>query len=140
MEVTETETRDARPLWRLDAVWRGRRIAYWNLCRQWPEFADTENWWLFGAYTHPLYRRRGVSSLLLRKALEVARGEGATEVFVAVAADNVANLTLMQQAGFSCVTDGPVVQKVRASNETLPEDCAPLLLLKVTLEDEAVAG
>ncbi len=55
----------------------------------------------------PLFRRAGVGQTLLRSVLGEARGQNADRVFLEVAADNEAALSLYKAAGFKVIGTRP---------------------------------
>ena len=112
VEITRLGGRGDRPSYRLEALLRKRVVARWGVHKSYLGIADPSEWWLSGAYTHQLYRRRGASRLLLRRAMEVARGQGAEEVFVAVAEDNHPSLRLLTGAGFAPLEDQDVARRI----------------------------
>jgi GNAT superfamily N-acetyltransferase len=126
----------SRKLFLLDALVRGRSVARTALHQGFalPEYAA--QWWISGAYTAPLYRRRGLNALLLYRALEVAWEQGAPEVFAAIAQSNLASQALFRRAGFRPVEDLSIGEALDAHFRRKDPGAEPLVVFSAKAGEE----
>jgi GNAT superfamily N-acetyltransferase len=104
VEVTPAPTSQGQKFL-LDAAIRGRSAARLAVHQGFAIPRHAHEWWISGAYTAPLYRRRGLAGVLLSRALQTAWEQGASEVLAAIAETNRASLTLFSRAGFRPLAD-----------------------------------
>lgn len=90
---------------RFVATHHGRVVGFVELVRHPPEHAPYIGFWLFSlSVLDPFYRGLGVGEALTRRVVELARDEGAKEVWLVVNEHNHPAINLYQKFGFEPAT------------------------------------
>lgn len=92
----------SREIWTQGFVWveRGRVIGSVSVQQAGPRSAA---WLVANVAVHPLERRRGIASVLMRSVLDFVERQGGREVDLQVDEDNAGALALYQRLGFTRV-------------------------------------
>jgi len=89
----------------LVAIRHGQIVGFVQLVRHPTSHAPYTGHWLFSLYVlHPLYRGTGIGEILTRALLDIARQEGAPEVYLVVNETNRPAICLYQKLGFQHTT------------------------------------
>jgi ribosomal protein S18 acetylase RimI-like enzyme len=82
----------------------GRVIGFIQIVDRPPEQGPWSGWWIHALWVRTAYRGLGIGEKLMRKAISEASMNGATEILLAVNADNRRAVQVYRKLGFSDVT------------------------------------
>ena len=113
---------------------RGRILGFAQLVRRAPDCQPYGGYGLFSLRVKTRYRGMGIGSTLVRHVMEQAEGEGASELFVNVFADNRPSLELFRKLGFERVL---LHDAERRSQAGAPERGHVMTTLRMRLQPRA---
>lgn len=90
-----------------------------------------EGWWLFGLMVRGRHRGRGIGAALTTHVAAQAQAEGATELLLAVVAENLPAVNLYRKLGFVPVTRDEMAAWLRAQEQVCGK---PMLIMAKPLQ------